>query len=399
MIPELGYAATVVAFVLALYGAIAAVVGVRTGQANWLRTGERAAVGVWLLITACIAFMLYAFLTFDFSVRYVAVNTNRGTPFYYRITALWGALEGSIVLWAWMLSIYTLIVVVRYRRRQPELYPWVLSVMLGILAFFLLVMSVPAPPFERLSPIPPDERGLHALAHGHGLPALGDDPVAPPHAQALEPDPDHPDLQPHAVRDISHALGHHRLGPLFHAGVHRRLLPGLPGPGPAGRFFAPRVADGPAAGPGRARLGGLARVRLPPEQPLSDRGHLHRFLRDRLSAALGSRARRQGQRGRALLQPREYPDLHGPSLPHVGGPSHRLSPRLRREPETELPQACPGRHRRRGGNETARGGQCPRAHGHGPRGLRREHHRPRLRAGRPRPPTERRWVGDGHLGS
>src|SRR3989475_9857291 len=169
MIPELGYAATVVGFVLALYGAIAAVIGVRTGQANWLRTGERAAIGVWLLITACIALMLYAFLTFDFSVRYVAVNTNRGTPFYYRITALWGALEGSIVLWAWMLSIYTLIVVVRYRRRQPELYPWVLSVMLRILAFFLLVMSIPAPPFERLSPIPPDGRGLNPLLEDTGM--------------------------------------------------------------------------------------------------------------------------------------------------------------------------------------------------------------------------------------
>src|SRR5216684_2757589 len=169
MIPELGYAATVVGFVLALYGAMAAVIGVRTGRADWLRTGERAAVGIWILITACIALMLYAFLTFDFSVRYVAMNTNRGTPFYYRITALWGALEGSIVLWAWMLSIYTLIVVVRYRRRQPELYPWVLSVMLGILAFFLLVMSVPAPPFERLSPIPPDGRGLNPLLEDSGM--------------------------------------------------------------------------------------------------------------------------------------------------------------------------------------------------------------------------------------
>jgi cytochrome c-type biogenesis protein CcmF len=169
MIAELGYAATVVGFVLALYGAIAGVIGVRTGRVDWLRTGERAAVGVWVLITACIALMLYAFLTFDFSVRYVAMNTNRGTPFYYRITALWGALEGSIVLWAWMLSIYTLIVVVRYRRRQPELYPWVLSVMLGILAFFLLVMSIPAPPFQRLSPIPPDGRGLNPLLEDSGM--------------------------------------------------------------------------------------------------------------------------------------------------------------------------------------------------------------------------------------
>jgi cytochrome c-type biogenesis protein CcmF len=169
VIPEIGYAATAVAFVITLYGAFAAAVSARTGSAAWLRSGERAAVGAWILITACIALMLYAFLTFDFSVRYVAFNTNRGTPFYYRITALWGALEGSIVLWSWMLSIYTLIVVVQYRRRQPELYPWVLSVMLGILAFFLLVMTIPAPPFERLSPIPADGRGLNPLLEDSGM--------------------------------------------------------------------------------------------------------------------------------------------------------------------------------------------------------------------------------------
>ena len=169
MIPELGYGATVAAFALALWGAVAAAVSARTGRVNLLHSGERAAIGVGVLITACIALMLYAFLTFDFSVRYVAFNTNRGTPFYYRITALWGALEGSIVLWAWMLSIYTLIVVAQYRRRQPELYPWVLSVMLGIVAFFLLVMTIPAPPFERLSPLPPDGRGLNPLLEDSGM--------------------------------------------------------------------------------------------------------------------------------------------------------------------------------------------------------------------------------------
>src|SRR6266540_1264923 len=169
MIPELGYGSTVAALALAVWGAVATALGARTGRPNLLRSGERAAVGVWGLITACIALMLYAFLTFDFSVRYVAFNTSRGTPFYYRITALWGALEGSIILWAWMLSIYTLIVVVQYRRRQPELYPWVLSVMLGLLAFFLLVMTIPAPPFQRLMPIPADGRGLNPLLQDSGM--------------------------------------------------------------------------------------------------------------------------------------------------------------------------------------------------------------------------------------
>ncbi|HVC64623.1 MAG TPA: hypothetical protein VNF52_04030, partial [Candidatus Dormibacteraeota bacterium] len=119
MTPELGYALTVGALVLALYGAGAAALGGLKGRPDLQQSSERAAIGVWLLITASMLLLVYAFLSFDFSVRYVANNTNRGTPFYYRITALWGALEGSIILWGWMLSLYTLIMVGRYRRTQP----------------------------------------------------------------------------------------------------------------------------------------------------------------------------------------------------------------------------------------------------------------------------------------
>jgi cytochrome c-type biogenesis protein CcmF len=169
MTPEVGYAATVAALILAVYGSGAAALSAVKGRADLRRSSERAAVGVWLLVMTCMALLIYAFLTFDFSVRYVAGNTNLGTPFYYRITAVWGALEGSIILWAFMLSIYTLIVMARYRRTQPQLYPWVLAVMLGISAFFLLVMAIPAPPFERLSPIPADGRGLNPLLEDSGM--------------------------------------------------------------------------------------------------------------------------------------------------------------------------------------------------------------------------------------
>src|SRR5207247_2318947 len=125
-----------------VYGAAASAIGGATGRPALLRSSERAAAGVFALVTCCMLLLVYAFLGFDFSVRYVASNTNRGTPFYYRITALWGALEGSIILWTWMVSLYTLIVVVRYRRRQPALCPWVVSVMLVVAGFFLLVMTI-----------------------------------------------------------------------------------------------------------------------------------------------------------------------------------------------------------------------------------------------------------------
>ena len=169
MIPELGSGALLVALVLAVFGAVVSAVGARTGRVALVESAQHAALVVTAILTACLGLLMYAFLAFDFSVRYVAMNTNLGTPFYYRITAVWGALEGSIMLWAWMLAMYTLVVMLRHRRNARELYPWVLAVMLGVLAFFLLVMTVPAPVFQRLTPAPANGRGLNPLLEDSGM--------------------------------------------------------------------------------------------------------------------------------------------------------------------------------------------------------------------------------------
>ncbi len=169
MIPEIGSAAAIVALALAVGGAVASAVGAGTGRPALVLSAQHAAVGVFVLVTGCFALLTYAFLAFDFSVRYVAINTNLGTPFYYRITGVWGALEGSIILWTWMLALYTLIVILRHRESAREFYPWVLTVMLSVLAFFLLVITVAAPPFERLAPVPVDGRGLNPLLEDTGM--------------------------------------------------------------------------------------------------------------------------------------------------------------------------------------------------------------------------------------
>ena len=142
MIPEIGQAALLVALLLALYGSVAAGVAGARGRAVFLQSAQHAAVGVFVLVIASLLLLTYAFLTFDFSVRYVATNTNLGTPFYYRITAVWGALEGSIILWARRCSRST-----RSSLRPdpagacPRFLSLVLAVMLGVLSFFLFVMT------------------------------------------------------------------------------------------------------------------------------------------------------------------------------------------------------------------------------------------------------------------
>ncbi|MGH7356516.1 MAG: cytochrome c biogenesis protein CcsA, partial [Candidatus Rokuibacteriota bacterium] len=169
MIPEVGAGALWVALALALWGGVAASAGARLSRPRLVASAQHAALGVFVLVTGTLLLLAFAFLGFDFSLRYVASNTDLGTPYYYRLTAVWGALEGSIMLWTWMVALYTLLVVVRHRATSRELYPWVLMVMLGVQAFFLLVMTVPAPVFERLSPVPPDGRGLNPLLLDAGM--------------------------------------------------------------------------------------------------------------------------------------------------------------------------------------------------------------------------------------
>ena len=169
MIPEVGQGALIVALGLALWGTVAASAGARFGRAALIESAQHAAVGVFVLVTTCLGLLAYAFLTFDFSVRYVANNTNLGTPYYYRLTAVWGALEGSIVLWSWMLALYTLLVILRHRQNARDLYPWAVAVMLAVLAFFLVVMTVSAPPFQRLTPVPANGRGLNPLLEDTGM--------------------------------------------------------------------------------------------------------------------------------------------------------------------------------------------------------------------------------------
>jgi cytochrome c-type biogenesis protein CcmF len=102
-------------------------------------------------------------ITYDFSIAYVARNTLRGTPLYYRVTALWGSLEGSLLLWQWLLSLFAAAVVLSQRRKLRELMPYTVAVLLTVSAFFLFILVVPANPFRSQFPIPPDGRGLNPL--------------------------------------------------------------------------------------------------------------------------------------------------------------------------------------------------------------------------------------------
>jgi cytochrome c-type biogenesis protein CcmF len=163
----IGHAATLLALLLAGCGAAAAFIGGRRRDARYVVGAQWAGTAVFALVVLAFLTMERALITHDFSVSYVAQVGSRATPLFYTVISLWSALEGSILLWALILSGYTALLV-RWSKRHgdpggdPQL-PYALGTLLCVNVFFLLLISWPANPFHTMSPVPPDGPGPNAL--------------------------------------------------------------------------------------------------------------------------------------------------------------------------------------------------------------------------------------------
>lgn len=146
--------------------------GAKFQKENWIRLGRGIAYFNFYAITLASLGMIYALLTNDFSVSYVAKVGARETPRFYAAISLWSSLEGSILLWGWILSGYTALCLYRYRNQFEELIPFVGVTLLSICFFFYLVLAVPANPFGLVDPVPPNGPGPNPLLQNHWLMGL-----------------------------------------------------------------------------------------------------------------------------------------------------------------------------------------------------------------------------------
>lgn len=117
---------------------------------------------------ACLL-LVYALVTHDFSVRYVAENGARAVPLYYTVISLWAALEGSILLWLFMLTAVSVIAMKTVQPRAAVLHPWVMAVLVIVGSFFAALALFGANPFERVWPAPADGPGPNPLLQDHPL--------------------------------------------------------------------------------------------------------------------------------------------------------------------------------------------------------------------------------------
>ena len=170
MIAELGHFSLILALCLAMAQAVIPLVGTFANKPLWISCARPLSGGQFVFVAISFACLVTVFLQDDFSVAYVAHNSNALLPAYFKVSAVWGAHEGSLLLWALILAGWTLAVALFSRSLPADMVARVLSVMGMIAVGFYLFMLFTSNPFERLLPFPPSVgKDLNPLLQDIGL--------------------------------------------------------------------------------------------------------------------------------------------------------------------------------------------------------------------------------------
>ena len=170
MTPEVGHAALVVALGFAVVQALVPMIGSFNGYRSWMQLGHSMALGQFVFMALSFACLANAFLLDDFSLRYVANNSNTLLPDRFKFSAVWGAHEGSLLLWALTLAGWSAAVALFSRELPLQLSARVLSILGAIAVGFALFLLFTSNPFERLLPVAPTQGGdLNPLLQDFGL--------------------------------------------------------------------------------------------------------------------------------------------------------------------------------------------------------------------------------------
>ncbi len=159
----LGFACLLVSLAVCVYGIGASLYGVRSGRVEFSESGRRSVYALAGILTVAFAVLEVAFLTNDFSFNTVADTSSRTTPTFYRAAAVWSSQEGSLLLWAWLLSLWSSLALFLTRKRMRDIAAYATAVLLGFGGFFISLMVFYANPFATSSPAPAEGVGLDPL--------------------------------------------------------------------------------------------------------------------------------------------------------------------------------------------------------------------------------------------
>jgi len=169
MLPELGQITLILALLVALLQSLLPLAGAARGNATWMAVARPAAYAQLALVAVAFALLTAAFVRQDFSVRYVAENSNTLLPMIYRYSAVWGAHEGSLLMWVLVMALWSAAVAVFSRALPQPVMARVLGVMGLVAVGFLAFLIFTSNPFDRLLPAPIEGRDLNPLLQDPGL--------------------------------------------------------------------------------------------------------------------------------------------------------------------------------------------------------------------------------------
>jgi cytochrome c-type biogenesis protein CcmF len=159
-----GRACLIIAFAVSLYGIVAAIHGARPGNRRYAESARRAVYAIAGLVTAAFAILEIAFLRSDFSFVTVLTHSSTTTPFFYKAAAAWSSQEGSLLLWAFLLSVWSSVVLTMTRNHLRDVTPYATAVLLGFATFFLGLLVFTNSPFDTVAGAAPAEgSGLNPL--------------------------------------------------------------------------------------------------------------------------------------------------------------------------------------------------------------------------------------------
>jgi len=153
----------VLALAVTLYGIAAALHGVRRGRREWVDSGRRSVYCLAVVLTLAMVILEVAFIRNDFTYNTVAQTSSSTTPLLYRVAAMWSSQQGSLLLWAWLLSIWSSAAIYLTRNRMRDVVPYATGVLLGFGAFFVSLLVFLDSPFAQTHPGPSDGAGLDPL--------------------------------------------------------------------------------------------------------------------------------------------------------------------------------------------------------------------------------------------
>ena len=160
---DLGTIALMIALAACLYGTVVPHLGVRTNNWNLIRSAQNASIISFFLIAIASGVLIHALVVSDFSIFYVWRNSSVDMPMFFKVTAFWGGLEGSLLFWILVQSFFAMIVAFRYQYSNREIIPYVIATLNGILCFLLVLLLGWSNPLDLQATIPAEGQGLNPL--------------------------------------------------------------------------------------------------------------------------------------------------------------------------------------------------------------------------------------------